>query len=98
LATGSWPDGQFSADAPAEVAHAVAIAVALSAALEGRSKKDVAEAARIERSTLYDILTGRSWPDTVTLVKLETVLGVTLWPVVPPPPLRRVRGRASKEP
>lgn len=89
LQDGGWPEGTFSPDAPDAVAHAVAIAVALALALEGKNKSEVAAAAQIERSTLYDILTGKSWPDTVTLAKLEAHLGQSLWPSTPAPPLRR---------
>lgn len=89
LESGSWPDGTFSQDAPDEIAHAVAIAVALSSALEGRNKSEVAAAAQIERSTLYDILAGRTWPDTLTLAKLEAHLSRSLWPADPAPVLRR---------
>lgn len=95
LVQGEWPDGEFSADAPDALAHAVAIAVALAGALEGRTKSQVAEAAQIERSTLYDILSGNTWPDTVTLAKLEAVLAVTLWPSGPPPQLKRSKKKAN---
>ncbi|SDS83512.1 Helix-turn-helix [Nocardioides scoriae] len=94
LSAGTWPRGTFTADAPDAVAHAVAIAMALAAALEGRNKSEVAAAAEIERSTLYDILAGKSWPDTVTLAKLEAHLGQTLWPATPAPPLRRATDKA----
>jgi DNA-binding phage protein len=85
VVAGKWPDtAQFSDDAPEAVAHALAIAIALAAALEGKNKSKVAQAAQIERSTLYDIIAGNTWPDTVTLAKLEAELGVTLWPSTPP--------------
>jgi ribosome-binding protein aMBF1 (putative translation factor) len=89
IAEGSWPDGTFRADAPVEVAHAVAIAVGLAAALDGRNKSDVAAAAEVDRSTLYDILAGKAWPDTFTLAKLERYLEASLWPSDPSPALRR---------
>ena len=92
LETGTWPDGTFAADAPVEVAHAVAIALALTAALEDRNKSEVAAAAQIERSTLYDILNGRTWADTLTLAKLEAHLQTSLWPSDPAPDLRRRSG------
>jgi hypothetical protein len=79
----------FDPEAPDAVAHAVAISVALSAALEGRNKKAVAEEADIVRSTLYDILAGNTWADTVTLAKLEACLDASLWPRDPAPVLKR---------
>ena len=45
----------------------------------------MAAAAQIDRSTIYDILAGRSWPDTVTLAKLERHLNLGLWPTHPRP-------------
>jgi DNA-binding phage protein len=89
LESGEWPDGEFRADAPEAVGIAVAIAVALAAAVEGRSKTEVASAADIERSTLYDIMSGNTWPDSFTLAKLQVFLGTPLWPAESPPPLRR---------
>lgn len=89
IASGSWPDGPFETDAPAALGHVVAIAVALNEALLDQNKSAVAEAARIERSTLYDILAGNTWPETLTLANLEAHLQVSLWPSTPPPDLRR---------
>lgn len=86
---GEWPTATFREDTPGMVGHAVAIAVALSVALEGRSKSEVAKEADIERSTLYDILAGKTWPDTVTLAKLEAHLDTRLWPSEPSPDLAR---------
>lgn len=90
IVEGEWPTGRFDAEAPEAIGHAVAIAVALAVALEGRNKSEVAAGAQINRSTLYDILAGRTWPDTVTLANLEALLGHPLWPNDPPPPLRRL--------
>lgn len=89
LIDGSWPSGQFDPEAPEVLAHAVAVSVALAAALEGRNKSEVAEAADIRRSTLYDILAGNTWADMVTLAKLESCLNTALWPRDPAPELKR---------
>ncbi|MCW2788354.1 MAG: hypothetical protein JWP56_657 [Aeromicrobium sp.] len=89
LLDGAWPDGEFDPEAPQVLAHAVAVSVALSAALEGRNKSEVAESADIRRSTLYDILSGNTWADMVTLAKLEACLGTALWPREPAPQLKR---------
>lgn len=63
------------------VAHyAAEISRRLIAALEGQLQKDVAEAADLARSTLNDIVTGRQWPDVVTVAKLEHMLKTRLWP------------------
>lgn len=89
LVDGTWPDGEFDAEAPPALAHAVAIANALASALDGLNKSSVCAEANIERSTLYDLLGGKSWADTITLANLERTLGVTLWPLEPSPRLRR---------
>lgn len=87
LADGEWPEGTFVEDAPTAVAYAVAISRTLQERLEGRSKAELARRAGIERTTLYDVLSGRSWPDAVTLAKLEEALQTRLWPDHPVPPL-----------
>lgn len=87
---GTWPTGAFDPEAPDAVAHAVAISMALEAALVGRNKSEVADAADIRRSTLYDLLSGNTWADTVTLAKLESTLETALWPREPAPMLRRI--------
>lgn len=87
LAEGEWPDGTFLEDAPTAVAYAVEIARRLDDSLQGRSKAELARQAGIERTTLYDVLSGRTWPDAVTLAKLEEALKARLWPDQPVPPL-----------
>lgn len=77
---GTWPNGPFQEDTPTVTGYAVHISVELTRALEGRNKRDVAAAAGIERSTLYDLINGSTWSDTVTLGRLELVLDTSLWP------------------
>ncbi len=89
IVDGTWPTGRFDPEAPDAVAHAVAVAVALESALAGRNKSEVAEAADIRRSTLYDLLAGNTWADMATLAKLEACLRTGLWPREPAPQLRR---------
>jgi hypothetical protein len=81
---GAWPDGPFSAEAPAVVAYAVHWARTLDAALEGVNRSRLCETIEIRRDTLYDLLNGGTWGDTITLMKLERELGITLWPPEPP--------------
>ena len=80
---GAWPAGPFVADAPPPVRYAAFIAAALADALDGRARAEVARAAGLERSTLYDLLNGSTWADTITLAKLEIVLSASLWPERP---------------
>jgi transcriptional regulator with XRE-family HTH domain len=76
----TWPNGRLLASAPVAAHWAAEISRRLSAALAGRSKSGVAEAAGVARSTLYDVLTGETWPDLVTIAALEEVLELELWP------------------
>ncbi len=75
-----FPDGPIPVDAPDGVAHAAEIARRLRAALEGKSISAVCRNAGLNRSTVQDLIAGRTFADTVTLAKLERVLGVRLWP------------------
>lgn len=52
----------------------------LAGALSGRSKSAVAEEADLARSTIYDLLSGETWPDLVTIGVLEDVLDAELLP------------------
>lgn len=80
LADGQWPDGPLDAGAPVVAHYAAEISRRLIAALEGQTQKDVAEDADLARSTLNGIVTGRQWPDVVTVAKLEHLLKTRLWP------------------
>ena len=89
VADGTWPDGRFAENSPTAVAYAVEIARRLERSMGDRSKSGLAREANLERSTLYDLLAGRSWPDAVTIAQLEQVLKIRLWPDQPVPPLVR---------
>lgn len=79
-----WPNGVVTEDAPLATLYAAHIARVLTAALENRTVTGVAKEASVARSTLYDIAGGKTWPDVVTLARLEHVLGLRLWPDSPP--------------
>ena len=80
LVEGEWPDGEFREDTPDTVAYAVEIAQALDRALRGKSKSTVASDAQVQRTVVYRILDGASWPDTLSIAKLELTLDANLWP------------------
>jgi hypothetical protein len=80
VAGGRWPTGRTAAGAPDGVRYAKAITKNLKRAMDGRSVAGLAADADLHRSTLYDILSGRTWPDLVSLAKLETALETRLWP------------------
>lgn len=87
LERGTWPDGTFAEDAPTAVAYAVEIARRLESSMGSRSKSALARDANLERSTVYDVLAGRSWPDAITIAQLEQALDARIWPDHPVPPL-----------
>ncbi|NHC21859.1 XRE family transcriptional regulator [Nocardioides sp. IC4_145] len=95
MTEGTWPDGEIDPDAPAAVPYAVHVSKTLGEALAGRNKSEVALAAEIERSTLYDLLAGNKWPELFTIAKLELELGVSLWPDQPLP--KAGRAKTSKD-
>lgn len=76
---GAWP-GTPKADAPPAVEYALRIAANLAMLVDERTVTEVAAAARVARSTIYDIINGTTWPDLVTVAHLETAFGVRLWP------------------
>lgn len=80
---GEWPLGPFSEDLGVPVRDAAVFAadlsVRLAAAVDGRAVASVARDADVARSTIYDLRSGATWPDVVTVFKLEGALGVPLW-------------------
>jgi hypothetical protein len=56
------------------------LAVNVEQAIGGRSIRSVAEAAQVDHTTLLGLLRGRSWPDLVTIARLESGLAADLWP------------------
>lgn len=85
LAAGAtWPgDPTGGDDVAAGVAAAAqaaaAIAERLERALRGKNIAGIARDADVARSTIYDIVAGTTWPDIVTIFKLQETLGVRLW-------------------
>lgn len=80
VVAGAFPDAEWDASAPSAVWWAAEIARRLQCALAGRSISAVARDADVGRQTLYDVLRGRTWPDVVTIVRLQDALDVVLWP------------------
>lgn len=78
-----WPEGPFSGDLSDPVRGAVEFAAELSsrldAAMDGKAVAAVAREADVARTTIYDLRSGATWPDVVTVFKLEGALGVMLW-------------------
>ncbi|WP_425556896.1 helix-turn-helix domain-containing protein [Frondihabitans cladoniiphilus] len=82
LAPEPWPD-MPSEDPYGEVARQFVLR--LEKALGDEGPRRVAARAGIGRTTLYNVLSGRTWPDLATIARLEKALGTDLWPSVKPP-------------
>jgi hypothetical protein len=80
LISGTWPDGELHRDAPIEAVYAQRISQHLVEALAGRSVIAIAREANLNRSTVQDLLAGRSCGQVSTVARLEQVLGRKLWP------------------
>lgn len=73
----SWPD-EPCADADAE---AVRLLVNnLKAAMGERGVRTVARAAGIDHGMVSRLVAGETWPEMLTVIRLERGLGVKLWP------------------
>lgn len=73
----AWPDAP-SGDPIAEVARRFALNV--RSAMGERSIRSVAADCGLNHATVITVLEGRSWPDLVTIAKLEAGLDTGLWP------------------
>ena len=76
--SGVWPDAQLEAFAPAE--YAESFARRLASVVEGLSMREVGRRANLDSQTISALLKGTSWPDTVSVAKLEAAFDRLLWP------------------
>ena len=82
-----WPTGPLKDNAPAEALLAQGIAKRILKAVEKLekkkrkrvSKREIADAAGIGHQTLCNFLNGDTWPDIVTVARLEMFLGKRLF-------------------
>ncbi|TFC31463.1 XRE family transcriptional regulator [Cryobacterium sp. TMT2-18-3] len=72
-----WPT-MPSDDPVAEIARRLVLN--LREAIGDRSIREVARVTGVDRATIAAVLNGLSWPDIVTLAKLEIGLHLLLWP------------------
>jgi DNA-binding phage protein len=77
LCPAPWPE-EPSDDVLADTVRRLALT--LRAAVDGRSLREFAADADLDRITLQRLLDGRAWPDLLTIAKLEFALETTLWP------------------
>jgi transcriptional regulator with XRE-family HTH domain len=73
-----WPHP--SNGAPVEVTVAAAFAANLRQVMNGRSGRDVGRTCNVDFTTVNAILNGSTWPDMVTIARLEAGLDANLWP------------------
>lgn len=72
-----WPHGP-GPDPSSEVARHLALG--LREAMDGRSAREVGRITGVDFSTVSAILNGTTWPDLVTIARLEAGLDADLWP------------------
>lgn len=79
---GRFPDGRLRASAPAGAAEMAHVARALRGRLEELELPIavLAQNCGVDRTTIHDLLAGRSFIDVVTLARIETAVGARLWP------------------
>lgn len=75
--TNSWPD-EVSPDISGEVARQ--LANNLRRALDGRALRVAKDLTGVDHTTIGDVLAGFTWPDLMTIARLESGLGTDLWP------------------
>ncbi|MFF4379150.1 helix-turn-helix domain-containing protein [Kitasatospora sp. NPDC001547] len=80
IASGDWPFAKMKAHRGAEVAQAVARALAQAMEGQGLSANALAKRSGVNRQVVTNVLNGTVWPDLLTVVDLEVALGVPLWP------------------
>jgi DNA-binding phage protein len=78
VVSGQWPHGELGG--PVAAKYVQAIARRLTRAIGDRSLRQVADDADLQHRTVRSLLSGESWPDVITVAKLEQSLGVRLWP------------------
>lgn len=86
--TSSWPD-KISPDVSGEVARQ--LANNLRRALDGRALRIAKDLTGVDHTTIGDVLAGFTWPDLMTITRLESGLGTALWPSGLAPELGRPR-------
>ena len=79
---GTWPDGPLESNAPLEARVAQHIAVVLRDCCKARrlSSYKAADAASMSQGALYNVLSGRAWPNSSVVARIERNLAVVLWP------------------
>lgn len=78
LRGGTWPDAELEPYPPAVFAQV--FSRNLRAVVGSLSLREVGRRAELNARTVQLLLTGQSWPDMVSVSKLEAAFGQLLWP------------------
>lgn len=81
LVSGEWPTGRIVGPIAAEYARAIASVLAGTLSERDLSIYEAARQCSVTRETLARAMAGETYPDLLTLARLETGLGVPIWPV-----------------
>ncbi|MFG2494789.1 helix-turn-helix domain-containing protein [Streptomyces caniferus] len=76
----NWPYAVMDDYRPAQAVQAIARALAEAMERQEVSANVLAARAGINRQVIANVLAGKTWPDVLTVVSLETALGEMLWP------------------
>ncbi|MEU9348022.1 helix-turn-helix transcriptional regulator [Streptomyces sp. NPDC048278] len=80
VADGLWPHAVMDRHLGAQVAQAVARALAEAMERQKVSANALAQASDVNRQVIANVLAGTVWPDLLTVANLEGALGEPLWP------------------
>ncbi|MFF5264555.1 helix-turn-helix domain-containing protein [Actinomadura viridis] len=82
LVSGTWPDGEFAADAPIGAHYGRHVAQTLKRVMDDRglTQRGLAELSGVHHNTVGRVLRGDVYPDLATLARLEQALDINLYP------------------
>ena len=73
-----WPFGEIDGGIPAR--YAQRFSARLQEAIGTRSYRAIARESGVSHGTISALVRGDTWPDLITIAKLEWALGRVLWP------------------
>lgn len=73
-----WPFGEIEQGIPAK--YAQRFSARLQEAIGTRSYRAIARESGVSHGTISALIRGDTWPDLITIAKLEWALGRVLWP------------------
>ena len=76
---GTFPQGPYRRGTPSEVYLAAGLARRLKEKIKGESIRYIAKKADLSPQTLVNILHGKTWPDLLTIARLENALEAKIW-------------------